>query len=417
MLKKYEKRNALQKKLSAMVAKAEIAKRELTEKEQEDVDELTDEIVDLNEEVKEEFDKLNEKIKEIEDEIEKIDKDIEDERVEEDEEDEEINNNKRKIENKNSMKEIRLISILNKIANGQALGEEERNVVENSKNTFGKSGVSGNGNLFFQMDKRSILAGTAGAGKEIVATDKQGLVLPLRADSLLNKATVMSGLIGDVSIPTYAGSSVAWKGEVASATDGKGAFGEVLLQPKRLTTFIDVSKQFLLQDGIGAEQMLQNDIVNAVSDKLEQTLFGSGAGSATQPAGVFNGVTPLVAATKVDDVYKLQEDLENKNVKSYEFIVNPSAKFNFKTTELAANSGRMVMEGGEIDGKPVTSNSNVVAKGALAADLTDLVVGMWGVELTVDPYSKAGDGQVRLVVNAYVDAKWRRNSYEAIIVK
>lgn len=167
MLKKYEKRNALQKKLSAMVAKAEIAKRELTEKEQEDVDELTDEIVDLNEEVKEEFDKLNEKIKEIEDEIEKIDKDIEDERVEEDEEeDEEINNNKRKIENKNNMKEIRLISILNKIANGQALAEEERNVVENSKNTFGKSGVSGNGNLFFQMDKRSILAGTATKGAE-----------------------------------------------------------------------------------------------------------------------------------------------------------------------------------------------------------------------------------------------------------
>ena len=417
MLKKYEKRNALQKKLSAMVAKAEIAKRELTEKEQEDVDELTDEIVDLNEEVKEEFDKLNEKIKEIEDEIEKIDKDIEDERVEEDEEEDEEINNKRKIENKKNMKEIRLISILNKIANGQALGEEERNVVENSKNTFGKSGVSGNGNLFFQMDKRSILAGTATKGAEIVATDKQGLVLPLRADSLLNKATVMSGLIGDVSIPTYAGSSVAWKGEVASATDGKGTFGEVLLQPKRLTTFIDVSKQFLLQDGIGAEQMLQNDIVNAVSDKLEQTLFGSSAGSATQPAGVFNGITPLVAATKVDDVYKLQEDLENKNVKNYEFIVNPSAKFNFKTTELAANSGRMVMEGGEIDGKPVTSNSNVVAKGALAADLTDLVVGMWGVELTVDPYSKAGDGQVRLIVNAYVDAKWRRNSYEAIIVK
>lgn len=414
MLKKYEKRNALQKKLSAMVAQAEIAKRELTEKEQEDVDELTDEIVDLDKEVKEEFDKLNEKIKEIEDEIEKIDKDIEEKKVEEDEE---INNNKRKIENKNNMKEIRLISILNKIANGQALGEEERNIVENSKNTFSKSGVSGNGNLFFQMDKRSILAGTATKGAEVVATDKQGLVLPLRADSLLNKATVMSGLIGDVSIPTYAGSSVAWKGEVASATDGKGTFAEVLLQPKRLTTFIDVSKQFLLQDGIGAEQMLQNDIVNAVSDKLEQTLFGAGAGSTTQPAGVFNGVTPLVAATKVDDVYKLQEDLENKNVKNYEFIVNPSAKFNFKTTEIAANSGRMVMEGGEIDGKPVTSNSNVVAKGALAADLTDLVVGMWGVELTVDPYSKAGDGQVRLVVNAYVDAKWRRNSYEAIIVK
>ena len=37
------------------------------------------------------------------------------------------------------------------------------------------------------------------------------------------------------------------------------------------------------------------------------------------------------------------------------------------------------------------------------------MIGQWGaIDLTVDPYSQATNGKVRLVVNAYFDAKPRR---------
>ena len=60
-------------------------------------------------------------------------------------------------------------------------------------------------------------------------------------------ATYMSGLVGNLSIPVYSGSNVGWAGEVDAATDGAGKFSEVNLEPKRLTAFIDISKQFLIK--------------------------------------------------------------------------------------------------------------------------------------------------------------------------
>ena len=46
----------------------------------------------------------------------------------------------------------------------------------------------------------------------------------------------------------------------------------------------------------------------------------------------------------------------------------------------------------------------------------DFVIGQWGgIDLTIVPYSQATNGKVRLVVNAYFDAKPRRA--EAFVAK
>lgn len=82
----------------------------------------------------------------------------------------------------------------------------------------------------------------------------------------------MTGLVGNVSIPTYDGSTVGWAGEVDAAADGAGTFGEVELSPKRLTAYVDISKQFLIQDSVSAEALLRKDIVDAISNKLEATI-------------------------------------------------------------------------------------------------------------------------------------------------
>ena len=63
------------------------------------------------------------------------------------------------------------------------------------------------------------------------------------------------------------------------------------------------------------------------------------------------------------------------------------------------------MDGGEIDGVTTLVTSNITDSKVVYADWSNLVVGQWGsVDLIVDPYSKATEGQVRLVINAYFDA-------------
>lgn len=227
-------------------------------------------------------------------------------------------------------------------------------------------------------------------------------------------ANYMTGLVGNVSIPAYSGSNVGWAGEIAGASDGAGTFSEVTLEPKRITAYLDVSKQFLLQDSVSAEELLRSDIVKAISNKLEATILGDAAGSTTQPKGIFNGAD-AITDTSYATMVGLIKTLEEANVRGdFKYIVSPAIKAKLKTTSKDTGSGIFVMQGNEVDGIPVLSTS--ACKGLVVGNFNDYVIGQWGgIDLTIDPYSQATNGKVRLVVNAYFDAKPRRE--EAFVAK
>lgn len=242
-----------------------------------------------------------------------------------------------------------------------------------------------------------------------MAEDKLNILEPLRASLMMTQAgaTYMTGLVGNVSIPVYSGSNVGWDGEIEAAKDGAGTFREVTLSPKRITAFLDVSKQFLLQDSASAEALLRADIVRAIANKLEATILGDKDGSATQPKGLFYDVDDYYNIT-YENIVELVAYLEQHNVTGdIKFILSPLMKALLKTTKKDEGSGLFVMEDGEIDGLPVLSTS--ACMGLAVGNWADYVIAQWGgIDLTIDPYSQATNGKVRLVVNAYFDAKPRR---------
>ena len=275
------------------------------------------------------------------------------------------NNNKSIMENK----KFSLLKAINDVANNRTLDERAQAVVNEGIEEMRKAGQSYSGSIVLPVEERSSIQATLeGAGIENVSEDKLNILEPLRANMVLAQAgaNFMTGLVGDVSIPVYSGNTVGWKGEIEAAGDGAGSFSEVTLTPKRLTAYVDVSKQFLIQDSNSAEDMLKRDIVNALSEKLEQTILGAEAGSNTKPAGIFNGVTADTTAVKYADVVNMEATLENANVGgNICYIVNPTAKATLKTTSKDAGSGRFLMEGGEIDGYPVYTSSAVASKGVV----------------------------------------------------
>lgn len=314
---------------------------------------------------------------------------------------------------KRTMSKFSLIKAVNDIANNRNLDEKSQEVVNAGIAEMRKAGQSYSGQIVLPIEERGdIQATVATNGQEIVAEDKLNILEPLRANLVMAQAgaTYMSGLVGNVSIPVYSGSNVGWAGEVDAATDGAGKFSEVNLEPKRLTAFIDISKQFLIQDSVSAEEMLKNDIVRAISNELEKTILGNAAGSNTKPAGVFNGVTADTAALDFKGIVAMEQALEDKNVTgNLAFIVAPNVKATLKTTLKSAGVSGYLMEGGEVDGIPVYSTSACTSKGMVLGNFSDYVIGQWGgIDLTVDPYTQAASGKVRLVINAYFDAKPRR---------
>lgn len=296
-----------------------------------------------------------------------------------------LNNKLNNKETEKNMKEnFSLLKAVRAIANNQILDERSQEVVNAGIAEMRKSGQSYSGQIILPVEERAdVVAGTANAGKEIVATDKLNILAPLRDKLVLSAAgaNFMTGLVGNVSIPTYSGSTVGWAGEVDAASDGAGTFGEVELSPKRLTAYVDISKQFLIQDSVSAEALLRKDIIDALSNKLESTILGAAAGDATKPAGLFNGVTADKAAITYADILKMEQTLEENNVSgNITFIASPAAKAILRTTAVSGTKSdlRMLMEGNEVDGIPTLVTNGIAAKGLILGNFNDLVIGQWG---------------------------------------
>ena len=317
---------------------------------------------------------------------------------------------------RNNMKNFSLIKAINDVVNNRNINEDALSVIETGATEMRKSGLSYSGQIQLPVEERTaptdgaIAATAEGQGQEIVETEKLNILEPLRGKSILAEAgaTFLTGLVGNISIPTYSGSTCGWKGEMVDADNGKGEFDTVELSPKRLTAYIDISKQFLVQDSVGAEEMLRADIVNALVAKLEQTIFGDAQGTNDKPAGIFYQAEE--ANPSWAGVCEAEADLTDY-LGEKRFVMSPSAKSAFKQTTISGEKSdlRLLMNGNEVDGYPVSASSNVVDGGYAFGDFKELVVAQWGaIDIVVDPYTLATKNAIRLVINAFFDAKVRR---------
>jgi HK97 family phage prohead protease/HK97 family phage major capsid protein len=381
-------------------------------KETEQREEVQEQVEEVQEETKEEP-QVEEKVEETP---------VEETPVEENKPEEQETEPKENRNNINNTKNIHmsnfsLIKAINDVVNNRNINEDALNVIEMGATEMRKSGLSYSGQIQLPVEERAadtdnaIVATVAEQGKEIVPTDKLNILGPLRGKSILAEAgcTFLTGLVGNISIPTYSGSTCGWKGEMSAADNGMGDFDTVELSPKRLTAYIDISKQFLVQDSVGAEELLRSDIVNALVAKLEQTIFGDAAGDANKPEGIFNGAT--TAAPSWAGVCAAEADLTDY-LGDKRFVMSPTAKSAFKQTTISGEKSdlRLLMDGNEVDGYPVSASSNVVAGGYAFGDFKELVVAQWGaIDIVVDPYTLATKNAIRLVINAFFDAKVRRD--------
>lgn len=373
--------NQLEQRCLDMIANAEKEVRKLTDEENTQLNEL-----------KKELEEKRSQLKDLQDELSKN------------------QNQKSNQTNRNSMEKFNLLATIAEVANNKPMNERALEVINAGSEQFKRSGLSPQGQIILPVSETRAAIVANDNTKDVDALN----VLPaMRNKSVLGGlgATFLTGLVGDVVIPSYSGSNVTWEGEVADAKDGAGTFSGTKYSPKRLTAVVDISKQFLLQDSVGAETMLKEDIINALTEKLESTVLGSAAGSATQPAGLFNLVTPTASVTTYAKVVALESALEEAKVMGeIKFALSPSAKATMKTTQAFTGAGAGILNGSEMDGLAYDSTGAIPASHFALGKWSDFVVAQFGaIDLTIDSVSQAAAGKVRIVINAYFDAKPRRN--------
>lgn len=360
---------------------------------QEETVEKTDEVQEDKEvPTQEEVEKKNtdtEDEKEQEETVEKSDEEVVDEDKDKDNdvegEDKEEARSARthKHININTMKEQRfsLLKAIRNVAENRQLDNVTAAVCNEGMKEMRAAGLNTVGQIYIPTMETRAAVSVASEGVDVVATDLYDIIEPLRAKNVLVQAGAKfyTGLTNNAQIPVLTGSNVNWAGETAAATDGNVLFNNVTLTPKRLTAYVDISKMLLAQDSIGVENAIRQDLINAINSKLESTILGKGAKSATTPAGIFNGKTPT-KVTDFEGLVGLEAKVEEANVLGgISYIASPSARASFRNMMKGSRgTAQLAYVDGALDGTPVYSTSNVEAKTFVVGDFSNLAIGSWG---------------------------------------
>lgn len=321
-----------------------------------------------------------------------------------------VENQEEETENEDSEKE----EINNKIKRNHInmntfITKEIRSALENGTKKFNLS-----------AETRAIqVTGSNGVHDNVIEETIPGLLEPLYADSIIAKLGVRmySGMpLSDIRVPAMGKGTAGWVGEVTAAGQSNPTFSSVLLQPKRITAYMDISKELIVQDTIGVEDALRRDIYNALVSKMQETFLSADAATTVKPAGIFNGITATNIAS-YEDLCDAEAKVDDSNVGGEKkYLMSNKAKAIVRSMAKSALTNELVLNSNNIDGTEVIANSQVPTTMYAFGNFDNIVFAQFGdIEVVVDEYTQAINGCVRLVINAYFDWKKVRSDEDVLV--
>lgn len=305
---------------------------------------------------------------------------------------------------------------------------------------------------FGEPESRDLLVGTTTAGGHLVATELNQLIQFLDPNLVTRKlgARYLTDLVGHQDFPRKtARATGGWVTEVATATESSPTFDKITMTPKRVSTFIEASLQMITQGNLSVENMVRDDLNECVSRAIDfAALFGTGL--APVPAGIVLGSTgtPSVSAgvstvalgaAGAVPTWANMVDMESQVAGSdalngkMGYLMHPLMSGKLKTVARDAVAGGYIWEGrndmgGSVNGYPALTSSlvpKVLVKGASGAvchailfgNWNELLIGRWGgVNVVVDPYTRAADGIIKFTINSFFDVALRHGASFAAIL-
>lgn len=271
--------------------------------------------------------------------------------------------------------------------------------------------------------KRTNQSTTSNYGGQLVQTDVLGTsfidILRNRLVLVQAGARMLTGLTGNVSIPKKtSGSTAYWVTEGSSLTSSYMGTSALSLSPKTVGAYVPVTKQLLSQSSVDAEMLVRTDMLDGIAVAID--LAGiNGKTSLNQPKGILN--SSLVNSITVNarptfaKVVDFETEVGNDNALNgnLTYVTNQKVVGRCKQTLQSSLIGaRWLMEDGKLNSYPVlisnqlprnlgaTSNRSAMIFG----DFSQVIIAMWGgLDITVDPYTLAQTGVVRMIVHQLCD--------------
>jgi len=249
-----------------------------------------------------------------------------------------------------------------------------------------------------ELGMRTLQVGTAAQGGYLVGAPTVDAV-----DVLFNYSTVfrmgaqrMSGLVGQVAIPTITTAATAYAlTELGTATESDPKFGQILCKGWGVGAYGELSRPLLVQEPAISNRMITNHLLGIVGNKIDELAI-QGTGT-DRPTGIFytagigtqSGTTFAHATSQA----MLGKVLTANAIESNVVFAGPSAMRELLGKRSMGTSAGMppfIWGTGSIADRPAYVSSNVPATSLVAGDFSKLWVLFWGggMQVEVNPYQQ-----------------------------
>ncbi len=254
----------------------------------------------------------------------------------------------------------------------------------------------------YEIQQRDMTATTGNAGGYVVATDNlAGSFIDLlrnRAVVAQLGATMMTGLVGNVTIPKQTAAATAYwlTNEATAITESQMTLGQLALSPKNVGAYTELSRQLMLQSSPAADALVMNDLARVLALAIDLAAL-EGSGASGQPTGISQTAgIGSVTGTSIDyaKVLEFQTDVAGGNALAANcaYVTTPAVASLLKQRVAFSSTASPLWEGGILDGnlqgfRAVATNS-VTAASMVFGDFSQVVIGEWGMlELALNPYA------------------------------
>ena len=241
-------------------------------------------------------------------------------------------------------------------------------------------------------------------------------------------ATVLTDLVGTFTAIGSSAVQAAWEGEGDKNEFKKVAYSKLAMAPHRSSVSVATTRDLLRQTSFDVEADLLNKITDAHAQLLEKAAI-SGSGSDGEPTGILNttGIGSVAMGTNggaIDwkHIVALETEVNSKNANRGRMAYLSNAKVNgvLKVTEMATGTARFLLSNEApkiLNGYPFDWTNLVpstLTKGTATSkcsalifgNFQDLYIGQWGgLDIVVDPYTGARNGEIIITLNAWNDIK------------
>jgi len=274
-------------------------------------------------------------------------------------------------------------------------------------------------------EARTLAIGTSADGGYLKPTETLPMIEMLRSKLVLRAAgaRTLGGLVGDVAIPRQsAGGTGYWVAELGTLTVSTPTLEQVSLVPKELGAYTELSRKFVKQTSVDAENFVREDLAYVLAKEIDRVgLHGTGAGN--QPTGVAgtSGIGSVTIGTdggaityaKVValETEVTQDDAEGE---AMAYITNSKVRGALKQIFTNATYGEIPLwtADGMLNGyralvSSVVSSSLTKASGSSLSAVffgnwADVIIAQWGdMDVLVNPYALDTAGGVR--ISAFMD--------------